>query len=127
MCWRFDRRRWNGYTGGVRTRQRVTEGTNAGAPPVLEYRLPAGQVRRMDDQRRAHPTGAMSGEDMKSRCDICGKGTAFGHNVSHSNHRTNRRWMANIQHATFVINGYRRKVQACTRCIRTERKRGAVS
>ena len=64
---------------------------------------------------------------MKSRCDICGKGTAFGHNVSHSNHRTNRRWMANIQRATFVINGYPRKVQACTRCIRTERKRGTAT
>jgi len=59
---------------------------------------------------------------MRSRCDICGKGTAFGHNVSHSHHKTNRRWMANIQNAVIVIKGYPRKVQACTRCIRTARK-----
>jgi large subunit ribosomal protein L28 len=63
---------------------------------------------------------------MRSRCEICGKGTVFGHNVSHSNRKTNRRWLPNIQKAVIVINGYPRKVQACTRCIRTERKRGAA-
>jgi large subunit ribosomal protein L28 len=63
---------------------------------------------------------------MRSRCEICSKGTAFGHNVSHSNRKTNRRWLPNIQKATIVVNGYPRKVQACTRCIRTERKRNAA-
>jgi large subunit ribosomal protein L28 len=63
---------------------------------------------------------------MRSRCEICGKGTAFGHNVSHSHHKTNRRWLANIQHAVIVINGYPRKVQACTRCIRTARKQATA-
>lgn len=62
---------------------------------------------------------------MRSRCEICGKGTAFGHNVSHSNRKTNRRWLPNIQSAVIVVHGYPRKVQACTRCIRTERKRSA--
>jgi large subunit ribosomal protein L28 len=63
---------------------------------------------------------------MRSRCEICGKGTAFGHNVSHSNRKTNRRWLPNIQKATIVINGYPRHVQACTRCIRTARKQGVA-
>jgi large subunit ribosomal protein L28 len=59
---------------------------------------------------------------VKSRCDMCGKGTAFGHNVSHSHHKTNRRWFANIQKARIVVGGYARKMQVCTRCMRTQRK-----
>ena len=34
---------------------------------------------------------------MASVCDVCGKGPGFGHNVSHSHRRTNRRWNPNIQ------------------------------
>jgi hypothetical protein len=33
--------------------------------------------------------------------------------------------MANIQKTTIMINGYPRKVYACTRCMRTERKQAA--
>ncbi|HEV7711116.1 MAG TPA: L28 family ribosomal protein, partial [Asanoa sp.] len=29
---------------------------------------------------------------MASVCDVCGKRPGFGHNVSHSHRRTNRRW-----------------------------------
>jgi large subunit ribosomal protein L28 len=63
---------------------------------------------------------------VRSRCDVCGKGTAFGHNVSHSHHKTNRRWLANIQKATIVVEGYPRKMHVCTRCMRTAQKQ-AVS
>jgi len=59
---------------------------------------------------------------VRSRCELCGKGTAFGHNVSHSNHKTNRRWLPNIQKARIVVNGYARTLQVCTRCMRTQRK-----
>lgn len=62
---------------------------------------------------------------MRSRCEICGKGTAFGHNVSHSHRKTNRRWLANVQKTKVVVNGYVRTVHACTRCIRTARKHAA--
>jgi len=34
---------------------------------------------------------------MAARCDICGKGTMFGHNVSHSNRRTKRVFKANLR------------------------------
>jgi large subunit ribosomal protein L28 len=63
---------------------------------------------------------------VRSRCAICGKGTAFGHNVSHSNRKTNRRWLPNIQKAHIVVNGYVRRMQVCTRCMRTERKKASV-
>jgi large subunit ribosomal protein L28 len=63
---------------------------------------------------------------VRSRCELCGKGTAFGHNVSHSNHRTNRRWLPNIQKAQLLVNGRLKRMQVCTRCMRTEKKRAAL-
>ena len=59
---------------------------------------------------------------MSSRCELCGKGVAYGHNVSHSNRKTNRRWLPNIQRTTVMVNGAPRRIYACTRCIRTLRK-----
>jgi len=46
----------------------------------------------------------------------------FGHNVSHSNRKTNRRWLPNIQRTSVQVNGAARRIYACTRCIRTIRK-----
>ena len=57
-----------------------------------------------------------------AKCEICGKGPQFGHNVSHSKRRTNRRWLPNIQKATIEIEGRVRKVSICTRCLRTHNK-----
>ena len=54
-----------------------------------------------------------------AKCDICGKGPGFGHNVSHSKHRTNRMFRPNIQRATIYQNGLPRRVNICTRCLRT--------
>ncbi len=59
---------------------------------------------------------------MSSRCDLCGKGVSFGHNVSHANNRTKRRWRPNVQKTLVMVNGAPRRVSACTRCIRTLRK-----
>jgi large subunit ribosomal protein L28 len=61
-------------------------------------------------------------ESMATRCELCGKGVTFGHNVSHSNRKTNRRWLPNVQKTMVVVNGSRRRINACTRCIRTLRK-----
>ena len=59
---------------------------------------------------------------MSGKCDVCGKTTAFGHNVSHSKRRTNRMFKPNVQRKTVVINGEPRKVHVCTRCLRTALK-----
>ena len=59
-----------------------------------------------------------------SVCDICGKGPGFGHNVSHSHRRTNRRWNPNIQTVRVPAGGgTRKRLQVCTSCI----KAGKVS
>jgi large subunit ribosomal protein L28 len=57
-----------------------------------------------------------------ARCDVCGKGPQFGHNVSHSKHATNRRFDANIQRMLVELGGCRRRIYICTRCLRTTRK-----
>ena len=56
---------------------------------------------------------------MAGKCDICGKGPAFGHNVSHSHHKTNRQFRPNIQRTTIYTNGLPKKLNVCTRCLRT--------
>ena len=63
---------------------------------------------------------------MASRCSLCGKGVVFGHNVSHSNRKTNRRWLPNVQKTTVLVNGVARRIDACTRCIRTIRKQATA-
>ena len=57
-----------------------------------------------------------------AKCDICGKSPQFGHNVSHSKHRTNRQFRPNIQKVTLVIDGQLRKMSICARCLRTQNK-----
>jgi large subunit ribosomal protein L28 len=58
---------------------------------------------------------------------LCGKGVVFGHNVSHSNRKTNRRWLPNVQKTSVLVNGTARRINACTRCIRTIRKASTTS
>ena len=64
---------------------------------------------------------------VSSRCTLCGKGVVFGHNVSHSNRKTNRRWRPNIQRTSVQVNGAARRIYACTRCIRTIRKQATTT
>lgn len=56
---------------------------------------------------------------MSGKCDVCGKTTAFGHNVSFSKRRTNRMFRPNIQSRRVVIDGVSKKINVCTRCLRT--------
>ena len=54
-----------------------------------------------------------------AKCSICGKGVAFGHNVSHSNRKTNRTWKPNIRKVKAVVNGTNCSVYVCSRCLRS--------
>jgi large subunit ribosomal protein L28 len=56
---------------------------------------------------------------MPGKCDLCGKTPLYGHNVSHSKRRTNRRWMPNVQKRMLFLNGRRVRVSVCSRCLRT--------
>ena len=50
-------------------------------------------------------------------CYSCGKGVAFGNNVSHANNKTRRTWKPNLQVARVVDGDKIIKVKVCTRCI----------
>jgi len=55
---------------------------------------------------------------MAAVCDICGKRPGFGMNVSHSHHRSHRRWNPNIQKVRAVVNGAPRRLNVCTSCLK---------
>ncbi len=52
-------------------------------------------------------------------CTVCGKGPTTGNHVSHANNRRKRRWMPNLQTVRVVVDEAPRRVQVCTRCIRS--------
>jgi large subunit ribosomal protein L28 len=54
-----------------------------------------------------------------AKCQICGKSPQFGHNVSHSLRRTNRKWLPNIQKTIIMVDGRPKRVKLCTNCMRT--------
>ncbi len=56
---------------------------------------------------------------MARRCEICGKGPIFGHNISHSHRVTNRRWNPNLQRVHAIINGKKKRIKVCTECLKS--------
>jgi len=58
---------------------------------------------------------------MAATCDLCGKHSSTGNNVSHANNRTRRRWKPNLQRVRANVQGTVRRIWACTRCIRSGR------
>ena len=56
---------------------------------------------------------------MANYCEICGKGTMSGMNVSHSHLKTKRTWKPNIQRVRAIVDGEAKRVNVCTRSQRT--------
>ena len=52
-------------------------------------------------------------------CEVCAKGTMSGHNVSHSNCKSNRIWAPNVQRVRVVVDGTAKRMNVCTRCLRS--------
>jgi large subunit ribosomal protein L28 len=65
---------------------------------------------------------------MARRCDLTGTKPQFGHNVSHSNRKTNRRFDPNLQQVTFFSEALKQSVglRVTTRAIRTVQKHGGI-
>jgi large subunit ribosomal protein L28 len=65
---------------------------------------------------------------MARRCQLTGKEPQFGHNVSHSNRKTNRRFDPNLQKTTLYSDALRRKIslRVCTRALRTVSRAGGL-
>ena len=60
-------------------------------------------------------------ETMANLCEVCGKSTSSGMNVSHSHIRTRKTWKPNIQRVRAVVDGATKKVNVCTRCLRSNK------
>ena len=56
---------------------------------------------------------------MANFCEICGKGTMSGMNVSHSHLKTKKTWKPNIQRVRAVVDGEVKRVNVGTRCLRS--------
>ena len=56
---------------------------------------------------------------MSSKCQVCGRGPQFGHNVSHSMRHTKRRWNLNVQQTTVMLGGKLQRASVCTKCLKT--------
>ena len=56
---------------------------------------------------------------MANYCEVCGKGTQTGMNVSRSHLKTKRTWKPNIQRVRVVLNGQTTRQNVCTRCLRS--------
>ncbi|MBI2845658.1 MAG: 50S ribosomal protein L28 [Chloroflexi bacterium] len=59
---------------------------------------------------------------MTGRCELCGRGPQFGHNVSHAENRTLRRWQLNLHRSPVVLQGRARRMIICSRCLRSLQK-----
>ncbi|MDY3303108.1 MAG: 50S ribosomal protein L28 [Clostridia bacterium] len=61
-----------------------------------------------------------------AKCEICGKGVAFGIKVSHSHRRSNRTWKANVRRVRALVDGTPKRVYACTSCLRSNKVTRAI-
>ena len=55
---------------------------------------------------------------MAQRCDLCGKGPAFGHRISHAHNVSKRRWLPNLVTIRAMVGGTPKRLRVCTRCLK---------
>ncbi len=59
---------------------------------------------------------------MGMKCENCGKGVMYGHNVSHAKNRTRKIFKPNLHTARVLIGSNRKKMKLCTKCLRLFRE-----
>jgi large subunit ribosomal protein L28 len=55
---------------------------------------------------------------MSRQCAVCGKKPRTGNTVSHSHHKTKRRFNPNLQRVRAKIGKTARRVMVCTSCLK---------
>lgn len=64
---------------------------------------------------------------MARKCVVTGKGVQVGHNVSHANNRTKRRFLPNLQETSVLSDALGRvRLRISTAAIRTIEKKGGI-
>jgi len=67
---------------------------------------------------------------VKTSCERCGKRTLWGRHIRYKHggqwerraQKTNRPFRPNVQRHFVMVNGERRRMHICTRCLRTMQK-----
>lgn len=59
-------------------------------------------------------------------CEICGKKSMVGHQVSHAHNLSKRRWRPNLHQVRGRFGTTTRRIKVCTRCLRSGRVQKAV-
>lgn len=63
---------------------------------------------------------------MAKVCDVCGKGKVSGNIVTFSNRHVKRTWKPNIRRVKVAVNGGTKRMNVCTRCLRSDRVERAL-
>ncbi len=61
-----------------------------------------------------------------ARCTICNKATVFGNSRSHAMNQANRPFKPNLKKVKIVVNGTVKRVNVCTRCLRSNKVTRAI-
>ena len=61
------------------------------------------------------------GLKMSRVCMVCNRGPQVGYALSHSHHRTKRRWSINLQKKRVLVKGKRVTGYICTRCLGSDK------
>lgn len=56
---------------------------------------------------------------MARSCEICGKSTTHGRQISHAHNVSSRLWYPNVQNVKVIVGKTRRRMKVCTRCLRS--------
>ncbi len=59
-------------------------------------------------------------------CQICNKGKISGSKISHSNRHSKRTWEPNLKRVKAVVNGTIKRINVCTRCLRSGKVKRAL-
>ncbi|MFO7265175.1 MAG: 50S ribosomal protein L28 [Limnochordales bacterium] len=59
-------------------------------------------------------------------CIVCGKRTETGNLVSHSNRKSRRKFLPNLQKVRIATDGGVRRAYVCTKCLKAGKVRRAV-
>src|SRR5262249_51195594 len=109
----------------------IVGGLGGGPSSPLTPRDPCPKTRRLRPSPRAGPNSVIptrGSRVMARRCAITGKGVQYGHNVSHANNKTKRRFLPNLQKTTLLSDalGQLVSVRLTVNAIRTIEHNGGL-
>lgn len=54
-------------------------------------------------------------------CEICGKKPITGNSISHAHNKTRRRWLPNLHTVKVIVNGEKKTIKVCTKCLKANK------